>query len=120
MQWPEHGKVGQIGLVQRKSVDKMYVGCRGQGRGSRWAQELWYSLVHVQPVLQCICDEDMPMTLFPVILCLYHFPYCSLPHLSQSQYLHQPLYCPGSLSTTCAVRCTLLYAYLGMTPIGLG
>src|SRR5882757_9963719 len=34
---------------------------------------------------QAKCDEDMPMTLFPVILCLYHFPYCSLPHLSQSQ-----------------------------------
>ena len=37
------------------------------------------------------CDEDMPMTLFPVILtlCLYYLLYCSLSYLSQSQYLRQ-------------------------------
>ena len=59
MQWPERGKAGRIGPAQRKSVEGMYVGCRGQGRGSSWAQELWYSLVRVQPVLQCITGQGL-------------------------------------------------------------
>jgi len=51
---PEHGKLGQIGLAQRKSIDKMYVGVGGQGRGYSWPQRLWYSLVCIQLVLQHI------------------------------------------------------------------
>src|SRR5882757_9992896 len=77
MQWPERGKAGRIGPAQRKSVEGMYVGCRGQGRGSSWAQELWYSQVRVQPVLQrinvmhhplfpqLISDRALPLLLFP-------------------------------------------------------
>jgi len=60
MQWPERGKAGRIGPAQRKSVEGMYVGCRGQGRGSSWAQELWYSQVRVQPVLQRITGSSCP------------------------------------------------------------
>ena len=59
MQWPERGKAGRIGPAQRKSVEGMYVGCRGQGRGSSWAQELWYSQVRVQLVLQHINGLDL-------------------------------------------------------------
>src|SRR6267154_6123468 len=66
MQWPKRGKAGQIGPAQRKSVEGMYVGCRGQGRGSSWAQELWYSQVRVQPVLQRIISSQLKSRLSSV------------------------------------------------------
>jgi len=41
----------RAGAVEKRRG--MYVGL-GTGRGSSWAQELWYSLVRVQLVLQRI------------------------------------------------------------------
>ena len=66
MQWPERGKAGRIGPAQWKSVEKAYVGCRGQGRGSSWPQRLWYSLVRAQPVLQRIISSKLKYRLSSV------------------------------------------------------